>query len=307
MSQSPKRYFGWYVPKPNGTMDLARATQEFSEEDWNEFLRVVSVTWEVRPLIVDYIALEIAFRNLVDMPRSLVETIATPEHVMLLGGVPQIKVLAAAEGALSNFLAGTSALRDRAGTRIRKGFGKDSLEAAKLKAAEKDSYDASFAYRLFYNLRNFAQHEDLPMSTIPVNVRRTEAGTYKAEIRLILHPQELADSERVQKTFREKELKLHTSELDLISLAQEAFSYYSAIVRTVIEFYSDRIAEMQQYGRVIIEKSGMPKDSIPVVWEGDGSPPGHYQHFSFDELGFLVMLYEKLSANGIKLGPQPTV
>ena len=49
----------------------------------------------------------------------------------------------------------------------------------------------------------------------------------------------------------------------------------------------------------------MPKGSIPVIWEGNGNPPGRQHHFSFDELGFLVILYERLSANGIKLEPQP--
>lgn len=218
-------------------------------------------------------------------------------------GVAQTRAMALAQGVLSNFLAATTCLKDRGATRIRERYGEDSLELAKFGAAQRDAYDASFAYRLFYNLRNYAQHHDLPISTIPIEAKRNEAGELKATVKLVLRPQELLTSSRIQKSFRDKELVHLTADLDLLPLAKEVFDLHGAIVKVVIDLHADRLIEMQGYACVIFTKAGMPQGAIPVIWEGTLQPAKHH-HFSFDELGSLVRLYEEFVIAGITLGPK---
>jgi hypothetical protein len=299
-----QRHFGWFLPKNGAKVDLARAKQEFTQENWEEFQRIVGITSELRPFVIDYLALQNEFEALREVGPAIVESVEAAPHMVTYMGVPQTRAMALAQGALSNFLSAASALKDRGAARLRERYGEDSLEVAKFTAAQRDAYDASFAYRLFHNLRNFAQHHDLPISTIPVDAKRDEAGQVKASLKLILRPQELLGSSRIQKTFRDKELVHHTADIDLVPLAKETFDFHGAIMKAILDMHADRLIEMQHYARAVFTKAGMPKGAIPVIWEGATQPAKHH-HFSFDELALLVELYKEFSSTRIALGPQP--
>jgi hypothetical protein len=298
-----KRYFGWFLTKSDGEVDLGRARQEFTEDNWAEFQRIVGITSELRPFVIDYLSLKNEFEALSEVGPSIVDSIEGTPDMLSYTGVAQTRAMALAQGVFSNFLAATTCLKDRGATRLRERYGKDSLELAKFCAADHDAYDASFAYRIFYNLRNFAQHHDLPISTIPIDAKRNETGQLKATIKLVLRPQELLGSSRIQKSFREKELVHQTADLDLLPMAKEVFELHGAIVKIVLDLHADRLIEMQEYARVVFTKAGMPRGAIPVIWEGALQPARHH-HFSFDELASLIHLYEEFVAAGIALGPK---
>lgn len=300
--QSSERHFGWFLPAQGELVDFGRATKHFSQENWDEFQRIVSVTGVLRPFVIDYLSLQNDFIVLNDVEAKIVASLEEEPQMMQYIGVRQTRALALGQGALSNFLSSTSALKYRAETRLREKYGKDSLELKKLIAAQRDAYDASFAYRLFHNLRNYAQHHDIPISTIPVNAQRDDAGKMRASIQIVIRPQDLLESSLIQKSFREKELVHHTADLVLLPLAKEAFVFHGAIFKAILDLYVDRLVEMQHYGRVIFSKMGMPDGATPVIWEGP-FPNAQQIHFSFDEFALIHKLYEHWAASGVKLGP----
>src|SRR5665647_233991 len=152
------RRFGWYVSEENGTMDLGRQAAALSEEVWEEFNRIVAITGELRPLVVDFVSLENNFSSLKNVEDDLATYVESVRNPFEINGAEIIHSLARAQGAISNFLSAASALRERGLTRLRSRYGKDSLEAKKFKAAMTDACDGWFAYRLLYNLRNYEQH-----------------------------------------------------------------------------------------------------------------------------------------------------
>ena len=64
-------------------------------------------------------------------------------------------------------------------------------------------------------------------------------------------------------------------------------------MKAVVEPQVHRLEELQRYGRTILRVMKLPKGAIPVIMEGEMPSPRFY-HFSFDELGFLHKLYERL-------------
>lgn len=299
-----KRYFGWFLPKGGGKVDHARAQQEFSDKHWEEFQRIVIVASELRPFIIDYLSLKNEFEVLSRVGPQIIEAVEGTLDLVSFMGAAQTRGLALAQGVFTNFLGATSSLKYRAKMRLIERYGKDSLEYKKYYASERDCYHASFAYRLFYNLRNFAQHHELPISTIPVEVKRNEKGQPKATMSFVLKPQQLLQSPLINAKFRESELVHLTDEIDLFPLAKEAFDYHGAITRVIIDIFADRLVEMQAYGLYIYKTMKVPTGATPVIWEGTVQPALHYS-FSFDELALVVELYAEIKANGIKLGPQP--
>jgi hypothetical protein len=216
-------------------------------------------------------------------------------NIATIGGVQQTLFLAQAQGALTNFLGAASAFRERSFTRLREKYGKESLEYKMFDAIKDDAYKHSFAYRLLYSLRNYAQHHDSPISWIPVEAKGlADRENAEIQVTLSLRAQELLQSNLINATFRKAELVNHTEPIAIIPLAEEYMQWLGAMMKAVIEPQIHRLEELQRYGLVILQRMNLPKGAIPVILEGE-MPNVRFYHFSFDELGFLHKLYVRLA------------
>jgi hypothetical protein len=169
------------------------------------------------------------------------------------------------------------------------------MHSKQLKAAIKGAYDASFAYRLLYNLRNYAQHHDSPLSVIPMHGERQTTGEITFMVSLLLKPKEMLRSKEIQKSFR-PELSRQSDDIQLVPLVKEYFRLHGAIMKAVIDLRVPRLIELQRYGQVVFTKTGLPPGAVPVIWEGeDPRRPLHLCHFSFDEFAFVQRLHNRLS------------
>lgn len=290
------RRFGWYVPNENGTMDLGRHTTVLSEEIWEEFNRIVAITSELRPFVVDFVSLENNFALLTSTEDDLARHVESMNNPIEINGVDHIQNLARAQGAISNFLSAASALRERGLTRLRSRYGKDSLETKKFKAAMTDAYDGWFAYRLLYNLRNYEQHHDMPLSIIPISAARDNTGQMRAEARLVLKPKDLLESNLIQAAFRTKELVHRVDDILLMPLAKQFMQLHGSMFKAIVEMHVERLMEFQAYARAVFKTMKLPKNAKPIIWEGeDISNPRVYQ-FSFEEVGFLNILFNRLES-----------
>jgi hypothetical protein len=65
-----------------------------------------------------------------------------------------------------NFLVSVRTYLDHTETKIKKEFGKESVQWKRVKAACSAEYDGFFAYRFLYRLRNYVQHCGAPPSII---------------------------------------------------------------------------------------------------------------------------------------------
>lgn len=286
--------FGWFIAKPDGKTDIGRSTKEFSADNWAEFESIVAVTSELRPFVIDFISLERDFSVLQAVEDEIADEMLSAANFMTITGVQQTLFLAKAQGALTNFLGAASAFRDRSLTRLRERYGEESLEYKMFFAVTRDAYEHSFAYRLLYNLRNYAQHHDNPISFIPTEGRNlAEREQAEITVRLMLKPNELLESSRINKTFRTTELVNHKEPIEIVPMAAEYMQWLGALMKAVVEPQVYRLEELQRYGKMILRVMKLPKGALPVILEGE-IPNTRFYHFSFDELGFLHGLYVRL-------------
>jgi hypothetical protein len=228
------RRFGWFVAKPDGKTDVGQVKKEFDPKSWAEFESIIAITSELRPFVIDFLSLEHDFSVLKAVEEEIAEAIKGVPNFTNIAGVQQTVVLAKAQGALTNFLGASSAFRDRACTRLRERYGKGSLEYKMFDAAMRDAYDASFAYRLLYNLRNYAQHHDSPISWIPVQARNlAERENAEIKVQLMLKPEEVLDSPLIQQSFRKNELAHHKDPIELVPLASEYMECLGMLMKAV--------------------------------------------------------------------------
>jgi hypothetical protein len=237
-----RRWLGWYIPRADGKVDVGRSTEAWSQESWIEFQQRVRVITDLRPFVIDYLAVNHDFTLLSGVEAAIVN--ALERNMFDFAGVEQTVALAKAQGALSNFLFSASAFRDRAQMRLKELHGPESHESRKLKTAIKVAYDDSFSYRLLYNLRNFAQHHDSPLSVIPVHGARQDSGQIKFSVSLVLRPRELLRSSLIQQSFV-RELRNYSGDTEKItSLATGYMRSHNQLMKTLLDMNLTRLRDL---------------------------------------------------------------
>lgn len=304
------RRFGWIKPDPNareGQVTIAASDREFSDNEWQEFNEIVGAVAEFRPFMIDFLAMTRNFDDLAAIDKQLVKELDTTQVASFFGGVHLIEAHVTCERAISNFLVSASAFRDRALSYLTEANGKESSEVGAFEQSCRDAYDSSFAYRLLYNLRNYAQHHASPLNVLPVTGRRENGGKMITAIKIELQRDALLAPKRMQPRVL-AELASCDEGIPLIPLAQEYMRLHGNMMLALIEGRWQQFARFSAYMRAILEKSGMPNGATPVVWDG---PPiekvwpnvsTNMHGFSFDEFALLTRTMLRLKEQ--RDGPQ---
>ncbi|GEO39452.1 hypothetical protein SAE02_36000 [Skermanella aerolata] len=291
---------GWYLLKPDGVVDIGIHNTSLNQESFDEFTRVVGITAELRPIVVDYLSLVEEFNELSRAEMDISRSIQNVPNPVVWVGAKMTFAYVKAQRAISNFLSAASAFRDRTLTRLSEAYGKNSREFCVFNSAIKDAYDSSFAYRALYNLRNYSQHHDSPLSLLPVNGSRDNFdGLMKISVKIMLQWNDMLKSSRIQKKFLLEIKERSEPKIELIGLAHDYMLQHSNLMHKIISLHINRLDEMHEYAQVIMSVGCIPKGATPVIWEDTGrdasdekSKNKMFHHFSFDELFYVISLYE---------------
>jgi hypothetical protein len=270
------------------------------EENWIEFRHYTSVVERIRPFVIDYLALSADFSAVAGAEAEIGSALTQVFHHGMISIPVGVDANARAQQLVSNFLGAASAFRDRAASRISKDYGRLSGEAQLLKTTTSRIFDASFAYRSMYALRNFAQHHELPISFVPIDAERTPEGAMVARIALHLYPSTLAASDHVNAKVRAELSRIPQDFLKLAPLLTEFMTAHQAIMVQVLDFYAGGLTAMAQYAAAVYQAFEIPHDVVPVVWEGDDPSGGpHTQNrcimCGFDEMLRALQLRDELN------------
>lgn len=294
-----RRRFGWYRPKANGTLDFSVIARPLEEDNWLEFRTLTRVVGELRPFRVDHMALSADFAEVRTAEMEIGATLSHGFKAGLIGVPAGVEANANAQRRVSNFLSAASAFRDRSCTRLRSGFGKDSEEMTAFEVAMSHAFDTSFAYRCLCQLRNFAQHHELPISFVPIDADRGTDGSMAARVKLQLFPRMLVATGMGNKKVRAELSALPADPLDLSALAAEYMKAHDGLMALVLGIYAPRLEQMAHYAGVIYRLFEVPQDAVPVIWEGDDpaagdGPPRRAVFMGFDEMLSAFALREQL-------------
>jgi len=295
-----RRRFGWYRSKPNGTMDHSIIARPLEEDNWVEFRHLTRVVEYLRPYMVDYLALTADFQAVKIAEQDIGQALSKQLEVGMIAIPAGVDANADAQRRVGNFLGAASAFRDRTKTRLLAEYGAESVEASAFEAATNHWFDTSLAYRCLCQLRNYAQHHELPISFVPINAERSPDGTMAARIELQLYPATLASSSRVSKKVRAELKTLGTQPLNLSMLAADYMTAHDGLMALVLGLYTPRLEEMARYAAAIYRLFEIPHDVVPVIWEGEdpeGNPNSQRRAImmGFDEMLRAFALRERLT------------
>jgi hypothetical protein len=136
---------------------------------------------------------------------------------------------------LLNYLTAMRLFLDQTEARLKRRYGADSPEVQAFLDRCKAAYDGAFGYRFFYKLRNFGQHQALPIGHVKVSSAFDPAtGKTSKSVEVSFDTRELLEQGKNTWGTVEDELKSGPQLLDVQALVQEASVELRGIEATIM-------------------------------------------------------------------------
>lgn len=288
--------------------------QEVPEDGWEEFQRICAIAPQLRPVYIDFISACLEGERLMAAPAAFGAELSKASHPMLIGGAKSTAGMAILQSAFTSYLAARSAMIDRAKRYLSRTFGNPSPEFDDYVGATRSEYDGHFSYRLFSNLRNFSQHNEMPVSEMNLSGTASEDGGMKLSAEIIISKEKIYQSlldEGKQPKFRNELLTLPDDNFEIVSIVKEDIASLHRLFYTLCSYHDDKLIQMSEYRDAIMDfvrhrrkkmVDGIPgssntDDFVPMLFidhflEGreDGTLSGKAKPilFGFDELDQLL-------------------
>ncbi|MCS0388520.1 hypothetical protein [Vibrio diabolicus] len=254
-------YIGFFIPKESGKYDIARMPTPFNDVCYDEFQRITDIVNKLQPIGMQYQSINLshsAYKESVAELTDLYESSNLHKNTV----IDSLNHVSLVANRILGVLTSASAFLTSTEIRIKKIFGKKSNELKSWNSLRNDLHKNSLAYRFMYELRNYSQHSNLPISRLSVKVDKN-----KAESQFIV---QVSKCDLLQSGYdwgKYKEMVASLEELEDISpLLEEYVNICKQLFVYFLDLSSDSIDECGQYLEAMAATFKFPKGSIPVVF-----------------------------------------
>lgn len=287
LQDAPTRlaWLDWYTDDQNQKRcNFSIAEQPLSNSTIEQIKLVIVGISEIRPLLVffeifrlNYSDLESAYRQ-IDMDLNQdnfrrVDLKNIDRHALL-----QQRVL--------NFVNSAALMIERAKSRMNGFPNMGGFALDEVKAMESLAYDQFRSYRLCCSLRNYSQHDDLPIHAISVQGRSTPEG-WDHSLQAVLKGENLIYA---KKKLRDIVSEDYDDQVELVSELQSYFFVCAELFAFIARPALERILKGIQLRKEVLKMHPeVLPDAEPVLWQGDfptddGASLFSGSSFSFGEI-----------------------
>lgn len=231
--------------------------REFELKTYKEMRSTTNILWESQPF---YFAWSLVSKNYEEYLSIKTKKQKLNFHPkILLGSDKPYSQMSDISRATINFLATASTFLIVSQRLMKNFFGEDSETYAKWNSHRQGLYTNSNPYKICYELRNFSQHYQIPISGINMDFRdgHAEGG----DPYLIVD--ELLTCGYDWKKFREV-LELQESQLCLSELLEGYYACLKEVFLSGHTCFEDNIEASRSYIQVIIRSFGLPVECTPI-------------------------------------------
>jgi len=285
------RRFGYYIPKTDGTMDIFVHSTVADAETLTELNEIVGVVFKLQPIVF---AFDIVERNYAQLLNSF------DENLSKLNGLTTANIstsfamdaLVSVSQKVTNLLSSTSAFLSHTDRQLQKVYGKESTEWKMWDERRKDLHASSFAYRFLYELRNFAQHRDLPFSNLNFTGERSaDDAPMVFKIGALIVRDGLLNDGYDWKKLR-VEIQQQPAVFDLLPLIAEYLCCLRQLCLEAVKPQFERLVLCHHYFDAVTRTLKIPAGAIPVVFVGEsaskGVPPSRIEIIPMEQFRYLL-------------------
>ena len=273
-------------------MDFLVQAQIVPDEVLSELREIIAVVFDVQPILI---AFEIVERNCAELLSSVekhVEAINRSSENMVAVEL-MLEGLVSSSQRINNFLAAGTAFLAQTETQIRIVHGEGSAELDAWTVARNYAHATSFAYRFLYELRNFAQHSTLPLSSINVDAARAHVDApmaFRADL-LMSRDGLLTTGYNWKKRLRD-DIEQQQPTFEILPLVSQYMKDLRRLCLEAVKYEEARLANCARYLDVLRTKLQVPEGAIPVVFVGDSKskevPPAKCEWIPMGQFVWLV-------------------
>jgi hypothetical protein len=278
------------------TISQSITQQEFEEIDYNiKVLEKYSSNQELYSIFL------INFLELSDYFQIAVNGLVSKQIYMLDNRMADFKLIYRnSNRLLLNLLASGRTLLDHTETYLKRKYGSNSEEANQFKTYVSKIYDNNFAYRFVYKLRNFAQHCELPISSISYSIKSLpEECKSTAILNPIFLKSTLLDNFDEWGKLVKQELLMQNREFSVMPIVADYCGCIGEIINSVILI--DRLSletAIKNLQRIVNQFESTSSDTQFCVFSNfEYSTPDSYENSRFDVLTIPTDLIEAISAD----------
>jgi hypothetical protein len=161
-----------------------------------------------------------------------------------------------------NMLSMFKSFLDHGEAALNKRYGSSSLQSASWKEAQSLEYDRSVAYRLFYNIRNYAQHVGMPPIHFSLEQKSGEEGV---SIRLEFHRSELLETYTKWSSHAREDLRNGGERISIFGMLEEWSACFHRLVKFIQNIRRDEILASAQLISGMRGKFEVPSEAKIVI------------------------------------------
>lgn len=286
------RRFGYYVPKPDGTMDIFVHSIVADSDVLAELNEIVGVVFKLQPIVFAFDIVEKNYSEFVNLIKEY-ELKLSSLNAANIAPVPiALDAMISVSQKITNFLSSTSAFFAHTDKQLQKLHGKDSVERNTWDENRKDLHAGSFAFRFLYELRNFAVHRDLPFSSLNFSGERCpEDDSMAIKMGALIAREGLLNDGYDWKKLR-AQIQQQPATFDLLPLMSE---YLVCLRQLCLEAAKPQIGKLilcANYFDVVIKTLNIPAGAVPVIFIGEsaskGTPPSRHEVIPIEQFKYLA-------------------
>ncbi len=263
-----RKRIGYYKQQEAGTINTNILEKDFSEESYAEYKQYIKIVFELQPIIILH---EATLRNYSELEASILNSEQKLKDKVLKNGAEYLLVT---EGVtiiqrVNNFLASASSFLSVSDVKLNKCYGKGSNEEKTWNQYRKIIHKDSFAYQFIYELRNYAQHYELPISTLKVKGNNLTTNDKDINTDISISRDALLTSGFGWKKLVKDELLKQDESFNLSPLLKEYMTIIHRLLDKYLEVNKPRFKEGVDYVTTLRNVLQIPKGTTLVIFLGD--------------------------------------
>ncbi|MGR6498023.1 hypothetical protein [Pseudomonas fulva] len=161
-----------------------------------------------------------------------------------------------------NMLSMFKSFLDHGKAALNKRYGASSVQSESWQKAQSVEFDRSVAYRLFYNLRNYAQHVGMP----PIHFSlEQKSGDDSVGVRLEFHKSELLEKYSDWSSQAKIDLRSGNEQIPIFGMLEEWSACFHRLAKFIQDMRRSEVLASAKLVASIREKYGIPNGAKIVV------------------------------------------
>jgi len=298
MDTSQRKRIGYYIKRNDSILDFCIHKSDFDQVCKDEFDKYCKIIFQLQPIVIAYEAVSLSYYEL---RKSLDDY----DNIWLEKSIPgagyfciAISHLIESTQKVTNLLSSVTAFLASTQIRLKKEVGEVDPRYILWDSLRKKLHNENFSYRFLYELRNYSQHSNVPISEANVHIDDIVSDTRKVKSTLYINKIELFNSGYEWKKGLKLEIQAQDNKINLMPLVDEYIFIIKALTIAYLDLFQNDLTECYQYINTFYRVYNIPKDVIPLLFIGDtvnGQPvPNNMEYIPSEQLLWIFNKYKEI-------------